>query len=261
MQPAPGETLQTPPCEHCGTALQRDAQYCVSCGARVKPPTQCPSCEAAVAKGARFCASCGVRLVGARPSATRPAQGAQDALRQEQATLPKAAPRPATGSSLLANVLAFLALLAALLVGIYVMNRGKPKEATMFSGGPPPPATNLPEEKSASPTGPEIGGRIVLADPDAPPSGGVLFITARRAGQSGGPPLAVLRVPDPSFPHAFRLGDQNMMIPGMKWEGPLDVTARWDADGDALTKGNADRAAEPMTGVALGELDLRIELR
>jgi len=84
---------------------------------------------------------------------------------------------------------------------------------------------------------PELAGRV--------PGGGVLFLIARSGG--GGPPLAVVRVADPSFPLTFEIGPGNRMIPSIPFAGELTLTARLDQDGDA-----ASRAPGDLQGSALG---------
>jgi hypothetical protein len=59
----------------------------------------------------------------------------------------------------------------------------------------------------------------------------------------------------------FRMDSDNVMIPGMAWSGPVDVSARWDADGDAMSKEPSDLEAEPARSVDLGRMDVTLELR
>jgi hypothetical protein len=105
-----------------------------------------------------------------------------------------------------------------------------------------------------------ISGRVELAPElaGARPAGAVLFVIARPQGARGGPPLAVLRIPEPAFPYEFEIGPADVMIPSMRFEGPISLTARLDADGNAMTRGESDLSsapAEPLTpgtvGVAL----------
>ncbi len=67
-------------------------------------------------------------------------------------------------------------------------------------------------------------------------SGGILFIIARRAATQGGPPLAVKRIASPVFPLSYSLGKENMMIPGSRFEGKVNIIVRLDKDGDPLTR-------------------------
>ncbi len=105
-----------------------------------------------------------------------------------------------------------------------------------------------------------ISGRIELAPElaGARPEGAILFVIARPEGAVGGPPLAVLRIPDPEFPVEFEIGPGDVMIPSMRFAGPISLTARLDSDGNAMTRAEVDLSsptappAEPgTTGVAL----------
>ena len=93
--------------------------------------------------------------------------------------------------------------------------------------------------RAGSAEGPTISGEIRLAQGE-PPAGAMLFVIARSAGTRGGPPLAVLRVPEPRFPYAFKLSQANVMIPSLRFSGEMDLTARLDGDGNAMTKDAAD---------------------
>jgi hypothetical protein len=85
-----------------------------------------------------------------------------------------------------------------------------------------------------------------------------LFVIARPVGVSAGPPLAVLRIPSPAFPLPFEIGPANVMIPSMRFEGDIVITARLDGDSNAMTKLPGDLSGateEPIrpgaTGVAI----------
>jgi hypothetical protein len=85
---------------------------------------------------------------------------------------------------------------------------------------------------------PELEGRV--------PAGAILFLIARRG--EGGPPLAVQRIPEPRLPLEFSIGPADRMIEQMPFEGPLRLTARLDADGNAMT-----RLAGDLQGAAPGD--------
>ncbi len=55
-----------------------------------------------------------------------------------------------------------------------------------------------------------------------------------------GPPLAVKRIPSPSFPLDFEIGPDDRMIQAMPFAGPLLLTARIDGDGDAMSREPGD---------------------
>lgn len=61
--------------------------------------------------------------------------------------------------------------------------------------------------------------------------GDVLFITTRREGM--GPPLAVKRIPNPSFPLSYTLGPEDRMLPDVPFEGEVFVAALIKKDGVA----------------------------
>jgi len=111
----------------------------------------------------------------------------------------------------------------------------------MARRGAPPVAPAAPAAQAAA-SGDPIRGRIEVAPSlaAAVPSPATLFLIARRAGQSGGPPLAVLRVAAPELPLDFEIGPENAMIQGIPFAGSIQLTARLDADGDAMTRGDDD---------------------
>jgi hypothetical protein len=77
---------------------------------------------------------------------------------------------------------------------------------------------------------PNLMGRV--------PPGAVLFVIARNA--ESGPPLAVVRVADPRFPLRFSIGPDDRMIQSMPFAGEILISARVDADGDAMTRSPGD---------------------
>lgn len=93
-------------------------------------------------------------------------------------------------------------------------------------------------------SGAPISGTVRIADglSDSVPIGAVLFIIARRGAV--GPPLAVKRVAAPRFPFDFSLGPDDRMIKAIPFEGPLQVTARIDADGNATSRDPGDLYGE-----------------
>jgi cytochrome c-type biogenesis protein CcmH len=128
-------------------------------------------------------------------------------------------------------------------------------------GLPPPPGRGAPPlaaEAGAGDDAPPIRGTVSLAPELAgrAPEGAVLFLIARRGGP--GPPIAVERIADPSLPLDFSLGPEDRMIQTLPFAGELQISARLDADGNALSRqagdleGRAAAAAAPgATGVAV----------
>ena len=119
------------------------------------------------------------------------------------------------------------------------------------AGGPAPAVAG-----SAEP----VRGEIRLSDGIRPEPGAVLFVIARRRGAQGGPPLAVSRIGNPTFPQAFELGQEQVMIPGLRFEGPISITARLDADGNAMTRDPLDPATASGVPADPGQQDLILRL-
>ncbi len=128
--------------------------------------------------------------------------------------------------------------------------------------GASPPAGGTAATGPAGSDAAPITGRIELAPElaSARPAGGVLFVIARPQGARGGPPLAVLRVPDPTFPLDFSIGPANVMIPSMRFAGPVSLSARLDADGNAMTRGASDISSAVAEGLEPGTGGVRIVL-
>ncbi len=122
-----------------------------------------------------------------------------------------------------------------------------------------PQATASGNASSGRP-GASVRGNVSLADP-AQAREGTLFIIARARGAVGGPPLAVLRIPAPRFPLAFEIGPDQVMIPGMRFEGPISLTARLDGDGDAMTRDDSDPQTGTPVAVVPGTLGVELLLR
>ncbi len=115
--------------------------------------------------------------------------------------------------------------------------------------GPPPDLAALPDPAGAAPD-PSILGEVQLADEVTAPAGGVLFVVARSS--SGGPPVAVKRFQNPSFPQRFRLGPADRMIESTPFRGPFVLTARLDSDGNVTTRESGDLTASAPGSVATG---------
>lgn len=94
----------------------------------------------------------------------------------------------------------------------------------------------------------------------ARPDGGVLFVIARPQGARGGPPLAVLRIPNPSFPLDFTIGPEDVMIPSMRFAGAISLSARLDADGNAMTRGAGDISSETKEPLSPGDAGVTLLL-
>ena len=122
-------------------------------------------------------------------------------------------------------------------------------------------ATSAPLAAAPGASGAPIRGTVRIAAELASqvPQGSVLFVIARR-GESG-PPLAVKRIESPRFPLDFELGPADRMIQSMAFTGPLSVSVRVDADGNAMSRSPGDlfgAAAAPVDPGAT-QVDLLID--
>lgn len=118
---------------------------------------------------------------------------------------------------------------------------GKPGEA---------PAAAPQGAPMASGPAPKISGTIALAEGANPPKGAVLFVMAR-SGPSG-PPVAVVRLEPTAFPMPFELTEANTMMAGTPFAGALNISARLDTDGDAMSKAPTDLVGESSGIVSVG---------
>jgi hypothetical protein len=80
---------------------------------------------------------------------------------------------------------------------------------------------------------PELQKKI---SPDA-----VLYIVAKKSGQTAGPPVAVRRMPQPLvFPIEFQILPQDTMFPDAPFEGTLSISARIAQNGSATPPQTGD---------------------
>lgn len=105
-----------------------------------------------------------------------------------------------------------------------------------------------------------ISGQIFVADELVENVNGqaVLFIIARK---EVGPPLAVKRVLQPTFPLTYSLSESDAMIPGTVFQGEMIVKARLDADGNAGQLASGDMTGETSRTVPVGTsgVDIKID--
>ena len=68
----------------------------------------------------------------------------------------------------------------------------------------------------------------------------VVFVSAKNPG-GGGPPLAAKKLGSVTVPMAFSLSADDQMIQGgPPFEGDVELTVRFDADGDVMTRAPGD---------------------
>jgi cytochrome c-type biogenesis protein CcmH len=108
-------------------------------------------------------------------------------------------------------------------------------EIPVSGSTPEKAAGNAPKSPASGQT---ISGTITV-DPklkDKIDSRAALFIIARQAGGSTGPPLAVKKIDKPTFPLHYSIGPDNVMMQGTPFAGKLTLTVRLDKDGNAMTR-------------------------
>jgi hypothetical protein len=118
-----------------------------------------------------------------------------------------------------------------------------------------PPARGAPSVTAA--VGP-VSGTLRLAPELEVPSGAVMFLIAR--GSGAGPPLAVQRIVEFSFPLDFEIGPDDRMIQQIPFEGPLEITARIDGDGNATTREPGDLFGVSTEEVQPGDTGILITI-
>ena len=99
----------------------------------------------------------------------------------------------------------------------------------------PKPAPS-PEATPAAGSGKTIRGvvRVAPALTDKAKGKAAIFIIAR--GKQPGPPLAVMRILNPSFPLEFTMSEQNVMMQGVAFAGEVNLIAKLDGDGKVGTE-------------------------
>jgi hypothetical protein len=117
-------------------------------------------------------------------------------------------------------------------------------------GLPEPPGAGRGAMPLAAESGAPIRGTVRIAPEleSLVPTGAVLFLIARNS--EAGPPLAVKRIASPSFPLDFEIGADDRMIQSMPFTGPLSLSARVDADGNATSRTPGD-----LQGASAGALE------
>jgi hypothetical protein len=120
---------------------------------------------------------------------------------------------------------------------------------------PPPAAAPAP---AAPATGPSVHVTLTLAGTNASPNA-VLYVIARAAGQTAGPPAAVKRIANPTFPLDIDLSAADSMM-GQPLPANIRIEARLDSDGDAMTKNPSDPHAV-QDGVATNGAKVALVLK
>ena len=123
-----------------------------------------------------------------------------------------------------------------------------------------PPADPDP---AAPASGEAVEGTIDVAPAlkDQVKPGDVIFLVARAVDASGEVqrmPVAVDRLVAGAFPLAFKLSGANAMVAGAPFAGPIQVTARVDKDGEAMTR--QPGVVEGLVKVTVPQREVQITL-
>lgn len=99
--------------------------------------------------------------------------------------------------------------------------------------------------------GQSISG-LVTVDPKLAqglPDNMTLFIFARAKGVKSGPPMAVKRLTGVKFPYQYKIGQDDVMMPGVPFSGEVTLTARLDRDGNAkASSGDIEGSLDTLAG-------------
>ncbi len=111
------------------------------------------------------------------------------------------------------------------------------------------PAEGTPTP-GADPT--KITGKIVLGDGVKAPADGTIFVIARNPGVAVGPPVAAAKLTPGAQGLTYSIGPEDVMMGG-PFKGPYDISARWDQDGNAMSKQPGDLSGAAKTAVSAGQ--------
>lgn len=132
--------------------------------------------------------------------------------------------------------------------------------ASAPADGEAPAAAGAPAGDGAGQAA-DIKGTIKV-DPSlagALPSGGFFFVIARPAGATTGPPIAVAKIPAAAPPVAFRVGPEHVMAGG-GFDQPMQLSVRWDQDGNAEVQAGDLSGAPTQNPVSPGANDVEVVL-
>lgn len=120
------------------------------------------------------------------------------------------------------------------------------------------PAASAASPAAAPVSGPSVHLTLTLAGAKPSPQA-VLFIIARASGETAGPPAAVKRIGNPTFPLELDLSAADSMM-GQPLPPSINIEARLDSDGDAMTKNASDPHAS-QSGVATNGTKVALVLK
>ena len=133
-----------------------------------------------------------------------------------------------------------------------------PNHPSLPNPGSEPAAASAASPAAAPVSGPSVHLTLTLAAAKPSPNA-VLFIIARASGETAGPPAAVKRIGNPTFPLELDLSAADSMM-GQPLPASVTIEARLDSDGDAMTKNASDPHAS-QTGVATNGTKVALVLK
>ncbi|MEB3328772.1 MAG: hypothetical protein VKQ33_06030 [Candidatus Sericytochromatia bacterium] len=98
------------------------------------------------------------------------------------------------------------------------------------------------------------GVQATLAESDA------LFVVARSAGPSQAPPVAVVKHLGVKLPLRYRIGQEDVMLPGTFFQDPVRVRVLVRRSGFVGVPGPGDLEGEAMAVASPGATDVDVEL-
>ena len=113
---------------------------------------------------------------------------------------------------------------------------------TRMKAGPQQPQPQEQQQAAAAPSGPSVHVSINVPNNVRIAATSFVFVYARAAGVTSGPPAAVKRLPAAGFPIEIDLSAADSMM-GQPLPEKMRIEARIDSDGNPLTKDPGDLSA------------------
>ncbi len=107
----------------------------------------------------------------------------------------------------------------------------------------------------------QITGTVKLAEGVKIKGQGTLFVIARQKNQVGGPPLAVVRIQNPSLPIGFTMSQKSVMIPTNVFAGDLRLSAKWSQSGSPMSVTEGDLLTPEDQVVQAGQQGVELILQ
>ena len=86
----------------------------------------------------------------------------------------------------------------------------------------------------------------------------ILYVIAKSKNRRA--PVAVVRIPSPSFPFKFELSERNVMMKGVNFDGKFRIIARLDLDGIAGLVAKGDMEGMSKNEIMVGSSDVSINI-